>query len=443
MALNSAMACRREIWGWGLYDFANSPFATTIMAVIFNRYFVEVLAGADGVTLSIFGRSIDIPGVTFFTFTLATAMLIVAVAAPVLGAIADSTGSKKKFLAFFCYMGAGGTALLYFAHEGQYWRGAIFFVIAQIGFAAGNVFYNAFLPEISTRDNIGWISGFGFMLGYLGGSVLLGINLLMLSYPEWLGFSAPFTPNDTFLTVAVWWAVFAIPTLLWLHEREPTSSLPAGKSYLAIGFGRLRKTLRNLRSYSELTKFLIAFLVYNDGIQTVIVVAAIFVDQVVGMSDGQVVALFLVIQATAFVGALLLGAISDRIGNKRTVVITLVLWIVVAVWGYFIGFTGNAQREVWMMGFLVGLILGGSQAASRALQGLFTPEQKSAEFFSFFGIAGRFSSVVGPLVYGSAYALLGIRVAILSMAVFFIVGLAILLTVDEQKGIAQAQAAAT
>ena len=139
MALNSVMASRREIWGWGLYDFANSPFATTIMAVIFNRYFVEVLAGDDGVTLSIFGRSVNVPGVTFFTFTLATAMLIVAVTAPVLGAIADSTGSKKKFLAFFCYMGAGATALLYFAHEGQYWRGAIFFVIAQIGFAAGAV----------------------------------------------------------------------------------------------------------------------------------------------------------------------------------------------------------------------------------------------------------------------------------------------------------------
>ena len=170
------MASRRDIWGWGLYDFANSPFATTIMAVIFNRYFVQVLVGDDGVTLSIFGRSVNVPGVTFFTFTLATSMLIVAVTAPVLGAIADFTGSKKKFLAVFCYMGAGATALLYFAHEGQYWRGAIFFVIAQIGFAAGNVFYNAFLPEISTRDNIGWISGFGFMLGYLGGTLLLGIN---------------------------------------------------------------------------------------------------------------------------------------------------------------------------------------------------------------------------------------------------------------------------
>ena len=435
------MASRRDIWGWGLYDFANSPFATTIMAVIFNRYFVQVLVGDDGVTLSIFGRSVNVPGVTFFTFTLATSMLIVAVTAPVLGAIADFTGSKKKFLAVFCYMGAGATALLYFAHEGQYWRGAIFFVIAQIGFAAGNVFYNAFLPEISTRDNIGWISGFGFMLGYLGGTLLLGINLLMLSYPEWLGFSEPFTPNATFLTVAVWWAVFAIPTLLWLRERKPATSLPAGTGYLALGFRRLGQTLRNLRSYSELTRFLIAFLVYNDGIQTIIVVAAIFVDQVVGMSDGQVVALFLVIQATAFVGSMLLGSISDRIGNKQTIVITLLLWIVVAVWGYFFGFTGNAQREVWMMGFLVGLILGGSQAASRALQGVFTPAEKSAEFFSFFGIAGRFASVVGPVVYGSIYALLGIRFAILSLALFFVVGLAILLTVDEQKGVAQAKAA--
>ncbi len=444
MTTETGGVTRREVWGWGLYDFANSPFATTILAVIFNRYFAEVLAGGEeGVVLNVLGYTVRVPGVTLFTYILAAAMLIVAVLAPVLGAIADSSGSKKKFLALFCYLGVGATALLYFTNEGQYWRGAIFFIVAQIGFAAGNIFYNAFLPEISTPRNIGRISGFGFMLGYIGGAVLLAINLAMLSYPEWIGFDAPFTPQATFLSVAVWWGVFAIPTFLWVHERQPAMALPPGKSYLRVGLQRVGKTLRNLRRYRELTKFLVAFLIYNDGIQTIIVVAAIFVDELVGMSEGAIVGLFLMIQAAAFVGALLLGWLSDRIGNKRTISITLLVWTVVAVWGYFLGFTGNPQYEVWIMGIVVGMVLGGSQSASRALQGNFTPEANSAEFFAFYGIAGKFSSVLGPLVYGSVYALIGIRSATLSLAVFFVVGLVILHFVDEEEGMRQAKTAMT
>jgi len=434
----------REIWAWGLYDLANSAFATSILAVIFNRYFAEALAGGEeGVALEILGTTVQVPGVTFFTYTLAAAMLIVAVLAPVLGAIADFSGSKKKFLAFFCYLGVGATALLYFVHEGQYWRGAIFFIVAQVGFAAGNIFYNAFLPEISTPRNIGWISGFGFTLGYLGGAIVLALNLAMLRYPEWIGFETPFTPQDTFLSVAIWWGVLSIPTFVWLRERQTPVPLAAGRSYLQVGIGRVRETFRNIRRYRELTKFLIAFLVYNDGIQTTIVIAAIFVDEALGMSEGAIVGLFLMIQATAFVGALLMGAISDRIGNKRTILITLVAWTLVAIWGFFIGFSGDPETEVWLLGVAVGMILGGSQSASRALQGNFTPDENSAEFFAFYGIAGKFASVLGPVVYGSVYALIGIRSAILSLGVFFVVGLVILLTVDEEEGMRQAKTAVT
>lgn len=433
----------KEIWGWGLYDFANSPFATTILAVIFNRYFAEIIARGDaGVPVSLFGWQVTLPGVTFFTYTVAAGMLIVAAISPVLGAIADYSGSKKKFLAFFCYLGAIFTGLLYFVHAGEYWKGAFVFLVAQVGFAAANVFYNAFLPEISTSRNIGWISGFGFTLGYLGGTLLLAINLVMLRPPAWLGISSPFTPQDCFLSVGIWWAVFAIPTFLWLKERPPIPHGRETRSYLVVGFSRLAETFRRIRNYSELSKFLLAFLIYNDGIQTVIIVAAIFVDVALGMSDTEVVTLFLVIQATAFVGAILLGAISDRLGNKRTVTLTLVLWSAVAVWGYFLGFTGNVNAEVWGLGMVVGLILGGSQSASRALQGQFTPAQNSAEFFAFYGIAGKFSAVLGPLTYGSIYALTqDIRKAILSLLAFFLAGLILLIWVDEKKGAEQARVA--
>lgn len=434
-------ATRKEVWGWGLYDFANSPFATTILAVIFNRYFVEVLAGgAEGVEIALPGGAVRVPGLTLFTYTVAASMLLVALLAPLLGAIADYSGRKKRFLAAFCYLGVGATAMLWFAEPGAWVWGAGFFLLGQVGFAAANVFYNAFLPEISTGRNIGWISGFGFTLGYLGGSLLLALNLVMLRFPGWLGADAPFTPQDTFLSVAVWWGIFAVPTLLWVRDRPSLAERVHDKSYVRIGFDRLRKTFRRLRSYSELSKFLAAFLIYNDGIQTVIVVAAVFVEQELGLPEGQVVGLFLVIQMTAFLGAIVLGAASDWLGCKNTVMLTLLAWVGVAVWGWQLGFTGETVTEVWALGIVVGLILGGSQSASRALQGTFTPDENSAEFFSFFGIVGKFSAVLGPFTYGSVYAVTGdIRASILALVVFFVAGLAMLSWVDEERGKAQAR----
>lgn len=436
-------ATRKEVWAWGLYDLANSPFATTILAVIFNRYFVTALAGGEtGVVVELGPWSVRVPGVTFFTYTLTASMLIVGLIAPVLGAIADYSGSKKRFLALFCYLGVGATGMLYFIEAGEYWKGAIFFTVAEVGFACSNIFYNAFLREISTPKNIGWISGFGFTLGYLGGAVLLALNLVMLTAPQYLGASEPFTPQDCFLSVAIWWGVFSVPTFLWLRERQREVATLSAAGYVRAGFHRLRVTFQRIRGYSQLSKFLVAFLIYNDGIQTVIVVAAIFAEIALGMSEGEVISLFLLVQATAFVGAIVLGAVSDRIGNKRTVVLTLVLWSVVVVWGYFIGFTGNERAEIWGLGVLAGLILGGSQSASRALQGLFTPQENAAEFYAFFGIVGKFSAVLGPFTYGSIYALTGdIRTAILSLIFFFLAGLGLLLWVDEKKGIEQAERA--
>jgi UMF1 family MFS transporter len=431
------VASKREIFGWAMYDFANSAFATTILAVIFNQYFATVVAGGErGVDI----LGLHLHGASFFTFTLSVSMFLSALFSPFLGAVADASAAKKRFLMVFCYVAILFTGLLYFVHEGDHWKGAAFFIVANIGFAEGNVFYNAFLPEISNERNIGRISGLGWALGYVGGGTLLAINLIMLRYPEWIGLSKGFfTVQDCFVSVALWWLIFSIPTFMFLQER--TGRAPASpKNHLVEGYRRLRQTLSRIKSFRELTKFLVAFLIYNDGIETVIVMASIFGADVLGMETGEIILFFLMIQGVAFVGSLIFGILADAIGNKRTVMISLGVWFLIVLWAYGLGTVWAPKTEYWMLGALAGLVMGGSQAASRSLQGIFTPDANSAEFFAFFGVSGKFASVFGPLIYGILIATTGsVRSGILSILLFFVAGMAILWTVDEKKGMEQKQ----
>jgi UMF1 family MFS transporter len=424
---------RKEIFGWAMYDFANSAFATTILAVIFNQYFAKVVAGGErGVNLLGF----QLHGASFFTFSISISMAISAVLSPFLGAVADSSGTKKRFLMGFCYVAVLFTGLLYFVHEGDYWRGAIFFIIANIGFAGGNVFYNAFLPEISTDQNIGRISGLGWALGYVGGGLLLAINLIMLKYPEWIGFrSGYFTVQDCFLSVALWWVIFSLPTFLLIRERAYGKEPPSEGGYFRSGYRRLQHTFHRIKSFRELTKFLVAFLIYNEGIETVIVMASIFGAEVLGMETNELILFFLMIQGLAFVGSMIFGVLADAIGNRRTVIVTLVIWSFIVLWAFQLGIVWDPKTEYWILGVLVAAVLGGSQAASRSLQGLFTPDANSAEFFGFFAVSGKFASIFGPLIYGILIAITGsVQSGVLSVLIFFVVGMILLWTVNEKKG---------
>jgi UMF1 family MFS transporter len=429
---------KREIFGWAMYDFANSAFATTILAVIFNQYFATVVAGG-GRGIELFGFRLH--GAAFFTFSVALSMAISAVLSPFLGAVADASASKKRFLMVFCYTAILFTGLLYFVHEGNYWRGAVFFIIANLGFAGGNVYYNAFLPEISTDENIGRISGLGWALGYIGGGALLAINLMMLKYPEWFGFQTGyFTVQDCFFSVAIWWFVFSLPTFLLLRERAQKSSLSSEEGYFKEGYRRLKHTFHRVKTFRELTKFLIAFLIYNDGIETVIVMASIFGAEVLGMETGEIILFFLMIQGIAFLGSLMFGFLADAIGNKKAVMISLGIWSLIVIWAFQLGILWDPKTEYWILGVLAGIVMGGSQAASRSLQGIFTPDANSAEFFGFFAVSGKFASVFGPLLYGILIAITGsVRSGILSVLPFFIVGMAILWTVNEKKGLEEKQ----
>src|SRR5512135_134762 len=429
---------KREIFGWAMYDFANSAFATTILAVIFNQYFATVVAGGER-GVEFFG--VRLHGASFFTFSVALSMAVSAVLSPFLGAVADASASKKRFLMVFCYIAILFTGLLYFVHTGNYWRGALFFIVANIGFAGGNVYYNAFLPEISTEKNIGRISGLGWALGYIGGGALLAINLIMLKYPERIGFPAgTFSVQDCFVSVAFWWLIFSLPTFLLLKERAKRTDSPLEKSHLREGYRRLRHTFRRMKTFRELTKFLVAFLIYNDGIETVIVMASIFGAAVLGMETGEIILFFLMIQGIAFFGSLIFGFLADAIGNKKAVMISLCVWSFVVVWAFRLGVLWAPKTEYWILGALAGVVMGGSQAASRSLQGVFTPNANSAEFFGFFVVSGKFASVFGPLLYGILIAVTGsVQSGILSVLFFFVVGMAILWTVDERKGMEEKQ----
>ncbi len=426
--LKTRRASGREVFSWSLYDFANSAFATTILAVIFNRYYAGVVAGGEsGVAVPWFGETLQVPGATMFTYAVTISMLLVAVSAPILGAWSDARAAKKRFLAVYVTLGVLATAMLGTAGEGEWLGTGLWFVLANFAFAGGNVFYNAFLPELADPDEMGRVSGFGWGFGYLGGGVLLAINLLMLEMPGLFGFEeGELTVQHTFISVAIWWAVFSFPFFMNVRER----AVPVSQTFLdgaKASLQRLRTTLGRVREHKQLWRFLLAYLFFNDGIETVILMAAIYGDQELGMGQGLLVAFFLLIQFTAFGGSLLFGRISTKIGVKPALMLSLGIWCLVVIDAFFIGWTGYPITEYFVLGVVAGLVMGASQMLARTMQGLFTPPEREAEFFGFFAVSGRFASVLGPLTFGVMVAITGsLRYAILSVIGFFLLGLLLL-----------------
>ena len=420
---------RREIWSWAFYDFANSAFTTSITTVVFSYYFVNVVVGAQGAR--IFGTTI--PSASLWSYTIAFAMGIICLTGPVLGAIADFSGTKKRFLFVYCYAGCVATCLLCMVLPGDYVLASILFVLGTVGFAGGNVFYNALLPELADEESVGRVSGLGWAVGYAGGGLCLALNLLMIKRPHWFGLSdANYWPTRiSFVVVSMWWALFAVPTFLFVRERAKKEGRGPRRSYAAIGFGRLAQTFREIRRYRQLALFLVAFLIYNDAIQTVIVMATPFGSQEIGMSQGELIACFLMIQGVALFGSIGFGFLVDRVGNKRAVGLSLVVWLAcIAV------ATGVQTRAMfWAMSVVIALVLGGSQSASRSMMAAFTPREKSAEFFGFYAISGKLASLVGPLVFGIVSHAWHFRGAIGVMGAHLLVGMMVLLFVDEGKGI--------
>ncbi len=403
---------RRELIGWIFYDFANSAFATTILAVIFNVYFVKVVC-----------RGAAIPGVSVWGYSLAFSLLIIAVISPLLGAMADYTKRKKGFLFVFCYLGALFTCLLYFLKAGMVFTGVLFITVVNICFASGNGFYNSLLPAISSSENFGKVSGLGWAFGYLGGALCLLINLWIIKRPELFGIppSEDLPVRVGFIVAGMWWALFSIPLFVWVKERKESAG--ETRDLLRTGWKRVSQTLKKIHYHRTLGKFLISYLLYNDGIETVIVMASVFAMEELNMKEDDIIKCFLMIQFLALWGSLGLGYLADKMGNKRTLQLCLLCWCGIILWAVFI----QTAQEFWILAVFTALVLGGSQAISRALFARLTPEEHEAEFFGFFAVSGKFSSILGPLFYGFSRHVFGSsRVAIGSLLFFFIGGLVLL-----------------
>lgn len=411
---------KKEIFGWCMYDVADSAFTTVIVTALYALYFGTVVVGDPNQADYLWGWGASISEV------------IVAIVAPILGAIADFSGSRKKFLAVCALTIIFFTAALYFVGPGMVTLGLTLYIIANVGFAGGGVFIDSFLPGISTEQNAGKLSGLKWAMGYASGLVCL-----MLCYPLAKYIKPNPTPEELWraqlipVVVAVYYAVAVIFPLVFLRERSVKQALPKGQTYLTVGFRQLKTTLKHLRRYQDLVRLLIAFLVYNDGVVTVIYFAARYAKETVGFNPSEIVILLILNNVVAAVGAFGFGFIADRIGQKTTIYITLVIWIAAVTTAYF----AHSRETFYVASALVGIGLGSCQSVTRSLLALFTPKENAAEFFGFLGIAGKALAFLGPIIFGTVSKATGSqRPAILSIGAFFVLGMILLSFVNEERG---------
>ena len=423
------ISTKKERIAWYLYDFGNSAYASVVLLAVYSAYFQkQVVGGAEGSRL--------------WGLTISAAMIIVAIAAPIMGAIADYSGAKKRFLFFFTVLSVIFTALLFFTQQGTIALAIIFFLLAEVGYRAAQVFYDALLPEITSPEETGRIAGTGWAIGSAGGIVIL----LLILPPILLTKSSLIVVRGSLIATAVFFALASVPIFLWLKERAQPQKLPVGENYISLAFKQLRETIRAASGFKEFLKFMLAYLIYNEGVIIALDFAAILGAVLFGLEQTGLIIFFIMVQATNVVGALLFGNLQDRIGGKRSLTISIALMVACVLSLYF----AQNQTHFFIIGAFVGIAMAGVQSVSRAMVATFSPPGKSGEFFGFFALTGRTSSFIGPAVFGWLAAELtlwylsqgqsvelaeqsGHRLAIFSIAAFLVVGWALMLWVNEQK----------
>jgi len=412
----------RAIWSWALYDFANSPFTTLVITFVYGTYFTQVIA------------SDPIIGTTLWSRAMTITALVVALCSPILGALADRGGYRKALVLVFTLICVVPTAALYGVLPGQVMTALVLVVVANIAYEFAFVFYNAFLPDIAPSERIGRVSGLGWGLGYMGGLAALGVALVALVQPEtpWFGFSREAGENvrATNLLVAGWFVVFSIPLMLWV--REDRSQVSKAGHILTDAVKQLAGTFGEIRRYQEIVKFLVARFIFNNGLVTIFAFGGIYAAETFGFSLEEVMVFAIALNLAAGVGALLMGHLDDWIGGKRTVVLSLVGLIVATLLAVF----ATTKLWFWVAGIIIGVCAGPNQAASRSLMGRFVPPRSENEFFGFFAFSGKMTAPLGPLLFGELTILSGSqRVGVATVLAFFVIGLVLMLAVDEEKGI--------
>lgn len=427
---------RREQIGWYFYDWANSAFSTTVITVFLGPYLTAVAQNAADATGFVYPLGIPVLADSFFPYMVSLSVVLQVFFLPVLGAIADYSELKKTLLGIFAYIGAFATLGMYFLQGDLYLLGGALFLVANLSFGASIIFYNAFLPELAAPDDRDRISSQGWAMGYLGGGILLAINLVFVQFlAEGWGISTGDAVRISLASAGVWWAIFTLIPLTSLRARRPSKSLPAGTGYLSIGFRQLRHTLRQLPTYPHTMLFLIAYLLYNDGIQTIIAMSTQFGSRELGLETADLVQLVLMVQFIAFFGALAFGYLARWLGSRRAIMVSLVIWLGVSVYAYAILQT---KLQFFIMGGVIAIVLGGSQALSRSLFSLMIPQGQEAEYFSLYEVSERGTSWLGPLLFGLVLQKTGsYRAAILSIAIFFTAGLLLLAFVNVRRAITE------
>jgi MFS transporter, UMF1 family len=419
------------IWSWALYDWANSAFNTLVATFIYSTYFTQAMAPDE------------VRGTLWWSRAVAMSGILTALVAPVLGAAADRSGAHKRFLLVTTTLCIAATSLLAFvgpslANAAMMALGL--YVVADLSFETGYVFYNAFLPRIASPERIGRVSGYGWGLGYVGGLACMGIALVGFVQPEvpWFGMSTEegFNVRATNLLVAVWYGLFALPLFLFVPDRRMSRI----RLDVRGSIRELSATLREIARFREIVKFLVARLVFNDGLVTVFAFGGIYAAGTFGMSLSEVIAFGVVLNIAAGLGALIFGFVDDRIGGKQTIMVTLVALSIataMAVWA-------PNRSWFWIAGILIGIFVGPNQSASRSLMARFVPENRQAEFFGFFAFSGKVTSFAGPILLGTVTSLFqSQRAGVATVVFFFVVGGLLMLTVHERRGIEAAKAGST
>lgn len=417
---------RREQRGWYFYDWANSVFSTSVLTVFLGPYLTEVAKAAADADGYVHPLGLPVRAGSYFAYTVSLSVLLSVLVMPLAGAVADRTGRKKPILGLFAYLGAGATAAMFFLEGDRYVLGGVLLVVANVSFATSAVIYNAFLPQIAGPEERDRVSSRGWAFGYAAGSVMLVGNLALFLQHEALGVSEGSAVRICLASAGMWWAVFTVVPLLRLRERP--GAVAGARVSLLSGWRQLAHTFRELRHYRLTMAFLLAYLVYNDGVQTVITQASVFGSEELGVDQTTLIVAVLLVQVLAVAGALLMGRLAVRYGAKRTVLGSLVAWTGIVGAGYFL--PAGAPVFFFALASGIGLVMGGSQALSRSLYSQLVPAGKEAEFFSLYEVSDRGTSWLGPLVFGLAYQLTeSYRAAIISLVVFFVLGFVLLLRV--------------